>query len=81
MNNTILSRTALVIADEMTKRKLQTIHSLEEKDVIEKTSWIDLCNDKVPNISISKETKAYHKDIHNVILGILSKHEETIFAE
>lgn len=81
MNKTIISRAAIALADEMAKRKLRTLHSIKQKEVIEKTSWIDLCNDKIPSISISRETKAYHQEIHNLTLEILSKHEEEIFAK
>jgi hypothetical protein len=77
----IINRLADIFADEMAKKNLRTLNSVKYKDAIEQTSWINLCAGKIPEIKVTKEIKAFHAEMHDLQLSIISKHKDTIFKE
>lgn len=69
-------------ADEMAKKSLRARHTATEKqDLIESTTWTDLCKNTIPNITISDDLKNYHKEMFNLQNEIISKYEKIIFQE
>ena len=64
------------------QKSLRARHTATEKqDLIESTTWTDLCKNTIPNITISDDLKNYHKEMFNLQNEIISKYEKIIFQE